>query len=607
MVAASFWEGSKATPSQKIQRTARPPRSGGHSQMRRVEILTFVCSLNLLSVRYVCLFGRIIVSMKSIFTFLLSLCAFSWAHGQSLFINEIVASNTNDQMDEFFEYDDWLEIYNTGGILNLGGYYLSDDPLLLTKFQIPNDPALTTVLPNSHIVFWCDNDNATQGSNHTNFTLKSGGETVFLTDPDGVTIIDSISYLPLATDISYGRTCDGCPTWQYFNNTTWNADNQEIINMNGELLFINELQTVNTNTIHDLQFEYEPWVEIYNPNGYQVNLASYIIQANGSNYTIPANAPTETIIPAGQFRVVWFDNDVNQGAMHLNLSLGTTGNVKILAPNGTTVVDNYNFSTIAADQSWGRNVDGGVSSITFTSPTPTASNTLFVVPGAAVKINEIMAKNVASITDNFAEFEDWIEIYNPLSTPIHLGGYYLTDNPDIRNKWQIPSTYPDSVTIPAGGWKLFFCDADLNQGVLHANFSLSNGGEYAGIYSTDGFSLVDEVQWSFMGGDTTYGRQYDGYNNWIQFTTNSTVTPGTSNGTNPNGVLDVKTESLQLYPNPTADEVRWNVAQDFRLYDLKGNLVLQGKNALKADLSGLAKGKYYIVFGNNQGMKIEKI
>jgi hypothetical protein len=545
--------------------------------------------------------------MKSIFTFLLFLCGLSWAQGQSLFINEIVASNTNDQMDEFFEYDDWLEIYNTGGILNLGGYYLSDDPLLLTKFLIPNDPTLTTILPNSHIVFWCDNDNITQGANHTNFTLKSGGETVFLVNPDGVTIIDSITYSPLATDISYGRTCDGCPTWQYFNNTTWNADNQEIINMNGELLFINELQTVNTNTIHDLQFEYEPWVEIYNPNSYQVNLASYIIQANGSNYTIPANAPTETIIPAGQFRVVWFDNDLNQGAMHTNLSLGTTGNVKILAPDGTTVIDNYTFGSIPTDQSWGRNVDGGVSSMIFTSPTPTASNTLFVVPGAAIKINEIMAKNVASITDNFAEFEDWIEIYNPLSTPINLGGYYLTDNPDIRNKWQIPSTYPDSVTIPAGGWKLFFCDADLNQGVLHANFSLSNGGEYAGIYSTDGFSLVDEVQWGFMGGDTTFGRQYDGYSNWIQFTTNSTVTPGTSNGTNPNGVANLKTESLQLYPNPTTDEVRWNMPQDFRLYDLKGNLVLQGKNALKADLSGLAKGQYYIVLGNNQGMKVEKI
>ncbi len=169
--------------------------------------------------------------MKNLFSVFLLIFLNIHVKGQNLFINEIVASNNLDQMDEFFEFDDWMEIYNAGGILNLAGYYLSDDPLLLTKFQIPTtNAALTTALPNSHIIFWCDNDDLTQGENHTNFTLKSGGETVFLTAPDGLTIIDSVTYAPLASDISYGRTCDGCPNWQYFNNTTWDATNQEIIN-----------------------------------------------------------------------------------------------------------------------------------------------------------------------------------------------------------------------------------------------------------------------------------------------------------------------------------------------------------------------------------------
>ena len=63
--------------------------------------------------------------------FLLALCVLGVVstHAQSLYINELVASNNQDQMDEFFEYDDWIEIYNTGGITNLAGYYLSDDPL----------------------------------------------------------------------------------------------------------------------------------------------------------------------------------------------------------------------------------------------------------------------------------------------------------------------------------------------------------------------------------------------------------------------------------------------------------------------------------------------
>lgn len=528
--------------------------------------------------------------------FLLALCLLGvvTAQGQSLYINELVASNNQDQMDEFFEFDDWIEIYNTGGITNLAGYYLSDDPLLLTKYAIPNDPALTTILPNGYLIFWCDNDNATQGTSHTNFTLKSGGETVFLTAPDGMTIIDSISYPQMATDISYGRTCDGCATWQYFNNTTWNAMNQEVINPNGELLFINEIQTSNTQTIHDLAFDYEPWVEIYNPNGFQVNLAGYQIQNASGTYTIPSNNPTQSIIPAGGFRVVWLDNEPLEGALHLNLTMSPQGNVKLMAPNGTTI-DQVNYATINANQSWGRSSDGGGSWITFNAPTPTASNSLFIIPGQAVKVNEVMAKNLSTLMDNFGEYEDWVEIYNPLGTAVNLSGYYFSDNPEIRNKWQIPGTFPDSVTVPANGWRLFYCDADLNQGVLHNNFSLSNGGEYVGLFGPDGFSLVDEVQWERMGADTTYGRLYDGYPEWVQFTTAATVTPEASNGTAPIGVEETEAKGFQVFPNPSVEAIQFTQPTSGRIYDAKGQLVMVLKNTQHLDVQAWAMGSYMIV------------
>ena len=143
-------------------------------------------------------------------------------------------------MDEFFEFDDWIEIYNSGGIVNLAGYYLSDDPLLLTKHQIPaTDPGATIMLPGSFKVVFADNDNLTQGALHLNFTLSSNGENVFLTAPDGVTIIDSISYPQMASDISYGRACEACASWQYFNNVTYSAPNLELP-QTSELLFLNE-------------------------------------------------------------------------------------------------------------------------------------------------------------------------------------------------------------------------------------------------------------------------------------------------------------------------------------------------------------------------------
>ncbi|NQX92785.1 MAG: hypothetical protein HRT74_11800, partial [Flavobacteriales bacterium] len=52
-----------------------------------------------------------------------------------LYINEVMASNREGIFDDFFERDDWIEIYNSGGIQNLAGYYLSDDPELLTKWE----------------------------------------------------------------------------------------------------------------------------------------------------------------------------------------------------------------------------------------------------------------------------------------------------------------------------------------------------------------------------------------------------------------------------------------------------------------------------------------
>ena len=95
-------------------------------------------------------------------------------------INEVLASNQLAFFDDFFEYDDWLEIYHEGPILNLAGYYLSDRADNLTKWQFPFDDAgNTTVLPGGYMIVWLDND-PEQGSNHATFKLSPDGEGVYL-------------------------------------------------------------------------------------------------------------------------------------------------------------------------------------------------------------------------------------------------------------------------------------------------------------------------------------------------------------------------------------------------------------------------------------------
>jgi len=134
-------------------------------------------------------------------------------YGQTIYINEIMASNNYTISDEEGEFDDWIEIYNSGNTnINLANYYISDDTLAPLKFKIPtNNPNLTTVFAGSYLLLWADED-LSQGANHLNFKLSNTGESLILTAPDGITLVDRMDFGQTAIDESYGRKPDGAPT-----------------------------------------------------------------------------------------------------------------------------------------------------------------------------------------------------------------------------------------------------------------------------------------------------------------------------------------------------------------------------------------------------------
>jgi len=139
-----------------------------------------------------------------------------------LFINEFLASNSAINMDEAGEYDDWLELYNAGNIsMDLGGFFLTDNLENLTKWEIPEE---TVISDGGFLLVWCDEDQE-QGSLHTNFRLSADGEFIALVSPDGLSVIDSLSFAPQTNDVSYGRTSDGNSVWDFFNTPTPNSPN----------------------------------------------------------------------------------------------------------------------------------------------------------------------------------------------------------------------------------------------------------------------------------------------------------------------------------------------------------------------------------------------
>ena len=137
--------------------------------------------------------------------------------GNSVFINEILANNVSINMDESGEYDDWIELYNADDeAINIGGLFLTDDAENLEKWMIPFD---TEIQAQSFLLLWCDEDQE-QGEFHTNFKLSGAGESLFLVNFDGVTILNSITFATQSANISYGRMPDGGAEWQYFGNPT---------------------------------------------------------------------------------------------------------------------------------------------------------------------------------------------------------------------------------------------------------------------------------------------------------------------------------------------------------------------------------------------------
>ncbi|MCB0707712.1 MAG: CotH kinase family protein [Saprospiraceae bacterium] len=122
-----------------------------------------------------------------------------------LYINELMASNSNTIADPFGEYDDWLELYYAGSdLLFIGGYYLSDNPAEPNKWSLPD----IFLEPGEFLILWIDGDNDTQGDEHTSFKLSADGETIGLYD-GGLNLIDGLTYPSLNSDQAYGRIPDG--------------------------------------------------------------------------------------------------------------------------------------------------------------------------------------------------------------------------------------------------------------------------------------------------------------------------------------------------------------------------------------------------------------
>gem|GEM_PF-241924 len=124
-------------------------------------------------------------------------------------------------------YPDWIELRNPGtSAVDLSGMYLTNDTSTPTKFQIPTGVSIPA---GGYLLFWADN-NTTEGSRHTNFTLDPAGGTISLYDIDGITRVDTVTYGAQTTNVSSGRYPNGTGNWQAMTTPTPGTANEGGVN-----------------------------------------------------------------------------------------------------------------------------------------------------------------------------------------------------------------------------------------------------------------------------------------------------------------------------------------------------------------------------------------
>ncbi len=293
----------------------------------------------------------------------------------ALVINEILPDNQTGLTDGTGDYDAWLEIYSDEpGTISLSNYYLTDDLNNLTKWPFPSDSVISNA---AFLVVWLDGETHQSSTSepHAAFTAGSvSGIVALVYTVNGTPIIlDYERYNDAEADTAYGCWPDGACVRQYtLPLPTPGASNRQAIPP--LTIVINEWMADNNTFIADpADGDYEDWFELYNYGTGDVDLSGCELSDGGGLWRIP----TGTVIGAGNYLLVWADNDPNQNVpgndLHTDFKLSADGEGIELLYAGLPI-DMIVFGPQRTDISEGRWMDAEPSRAIMDPPTPGAPN-----------------------------------------------------------------------------------------------------------------------------------------------------------------------------------------------------------------------------------------
>jgi hypothetical protein len=386
-------------------------------------------------------------------------------------------------------------------------------------------------------------------------------------------------------------------------------------------------------TLHVNEFNYHPpanretgdWVELHNATDQTIGLAGWRMAHGLHEFVFGENA---ALAPGG-YLVVCQDSFLFKnfhpdavavaGNFHFDLN-NKSGKIALHDPAGRLV-----HSVRYADyRPWPPLADGLGATVELDhnreGNLPTdwrESHVLLGSPGqpnslpvdvSGLFVNEILASNAQTLPDEQGEFDDWFELYNASDDPLNVGGLCFSDDADEPCRWQLPLHFPAQTTLPPHGFLLVWADGQPSQGLLHADFRLSAGGEMVAIAQRDGAGYAERERLDFaqQSADISWGRYPDGSAE-LRF---MPPTPGATNVAS--GTEEPELGALRMFPNPFLERLSVDaraVAKPYRLtvLDALGRVVfsedgLRGETAV-LERGSLVPGVYSVLVLDGKGKR----
>jgi hypothetical protein len=390
-------------------------------------------------------------------------------------INEFVASNGSVLMDEDGDFEDWIELHNTGSEpVNLEGWGLSDDSDTPFKWTFPS----RTIGPGEHLLVWASGKDRRPGS-------EDGEDENDFSDPASIEGLTGWFSAGTLSGLSDGDPVDVWPDLSGLGNDAIQT-------------VANARPTFANNAINGLPALH------FNGSNQQFSLPNqqFAEMADFENFTLFTLVRWNGGITSGIFGTG--PSNTNSGNMHLEVtSSGGTLRLRVGAMNSISagnVLEEGAWALVGASQSAGDE--------------PVAR--LF-------RDGEIVGTRTEDPgTVNTSSFGG-IFLGNSHDSPRNFDGHIAEFI--LYNHSLSPDQRREVERYLADKYNLFFGGPAGPQ--LHANFRISADGEPLSLTRPDG-STADEVPPVMVPRDTSYGRFPDGIGDWFHFLE---PTPSASNTT----------------------------------------------------------------------------